>query len=118
MPHPLYPLGRESTEAHEYYWDITASLSKFLIADLTDAKSIPQELSVIMPYFLSVPVLPILIENISKEIIEPIEVWRNPPNAESAAEMALQAQKEKFEDLKVSNPGLYKQLIISGVVND
>ncbi|NKI31819.1 pentapeptide repeat-containing protein [Croceivirga thetidis] len=40
---------------------LLASLSKFIIADLSDAKSIPQELSVIIPSFPSIPIAPILV---------------------------------------------------------
>jgi uncharacterized protein YjbI with pentapeptide repeats len=39
-----------------------AGLSKFIIADLTDAKSIPHELQSIIPNLLSVPVQPIILE--------------------------------------------------------
>jgi hypothetical protein len=96
------PQARDLTETVS----ILAHLSRFVIADITDASSIPQELSAIVPSLPSVPVQPILQAGASEygmfehfknyPWVLPIFEYGDPAQLVSEIERSIIGPAEKF----------------------
>ena len=119
---------------------LLADMSKFVIADITDAKSIAQELSEIIPSLPSVPIIPILLKTETEYSL--FEHWEKYPwvsrvflyddkdhlianvgkeilqkaNDAHNKKSLIQEQKKKIEALKEKDQELYNRLKQEGII--
>jgi uncharacterized protein YjbI with pentapeptide repeats len=114
---------------------LLADMSKFVIADITEARSISQELDEIVPFLPSVPIIPILLKNTEEYPL--FKHWRKYPwvskvffyddkdhlitDVKKEILKAVQVRldhKKNMEEFKKNEPILYQQLRDRGIIVD
>ncbi|TAH42530.1 MAG: hypothetical protein EYC67_15795 [Betaproteobacteria bacterium] len=110
------PTSRDLTETVA----LLASMSRFVVADVTDARSIPQELSEIVPRLPSVPVQPILLRGdpgyamfehwTSYRTMLPVYQYRDQADLLDNVQQAILAPVEAWEVGATKQAGLEDEL--------